>query len=297
MAGRVASSRSPTVLIRLAATVVLLLYLVVVIRANQGTADPIWATIMQRGVLRVGTDPGFRPFAMESGGHWQGYDVDLAAAIAHRLHLEVQYVAIPYDALYDRLAAGDVDLLASALPLAPEQGWRARFSDAYLDAGQGLVARRGSGIGAVANLSGKRVGAALGSDSDSLLRNYVHANSAITISNQWPTASAALNALAAGDLDAVICDTLSGLSLTERDADFTFVTGPAFEPLVLALPWSAYALQSHCNEALHALRAEHVIEQLNHRWFASDAGGLIPQPLRQPLVAIPAAMISRSSGP
>lgn len=238
--------------------------------SRAGAADPYWTAISRRGLLRVGTDPGFRPFAEEQDGHWTGYDVELVQEIGRRLGLRVTWQAVGYDALYDTLAAGQVDLLASALPLAPEQGWRARFSSAYLDAGQVLVTRRDSPITDLSTLGTATVGAALGSEGDTILRNLRRDDPHITVRSDFQTPAELLTALERGTLAAAITDSISALSLVEQHHDFVIARSLSFEPYVLAMPAGAYRLEAETNRVLHELRAEHFIEHLNTRWFGSS---------------------------
>lgn len=234
-----------------------------------GAADPYWTEIQQRGVLRVGSDPGFRPFADEQNNRWSGYDVELVEEIGRRLGLRVEWQAVGYDALYDTLAAGKVDLLASALPLAPEQGWRARFSSAYLDAGQVLVTRRGSPIVDLSSIADHTVGAALGSEGDTILRNLRRDHPEINGRSEYETPSELLEALEQGELDAAITDAISALSLTEQNHDFVIAQSITFEPYVLAMPVGAYQLAAETTVVLDELRAEHFFDRLNARWFGS----------------------------
>ena len=258
----------PRLLLDLLAIGALIGYGWTVRHASRGAADPTWTAIVERGVLRVGSDPSFRPFAEEQAGRWSGYDVDLARAIARRLGVEVEFKAVTYDALYDTLAAGEVDMLAAALPLAPEQGWRARFSSAYLDAGQALVVAKTSGIAGESQLGGRVVGAALGSEGDTILRTLARRDPRIVARSAYDTPAEALAALRRGEIDAVITDIVSALSLTEVDRRFAIARGLTFEPYVLALPIGAYQLQSEVNAALDDLRSEGFFERLNTRWFA-----------------------------
>ena len=236
-------------------------------QTRAGAADPVWTEVTRRGVLRAGTDPGFRPFAEEQNGRWTGYDVELVEEIGRRLGLRVTWQAVSYDALYDTLAAGQVDLLASALPLAPEQGWRARFSSAYLDAGQVLVARRGGPIRGTASLPGHVVGAALGSEGDTILRNLARDDPAIEARSEFETPAELLDALRAGRIEAAIVDSISALSLTERDRRFAIVASLTFEPYVLAMPVAAYRLQAEVDRVMEQLRSKRFVERLNTRWF------------------------------
>jgi polar amino acid transport system substrate-binding protein len=234
-----------------------------------GAADPTWTAIARRGTLRVGSDPSFHPFAQERDGRWSGYDVDLVNELGKRLGLRVELKAVAYDALYDTLAAGDVDMLASALPLAPEQGWRARFSTPYLDAGQVLVVGAYSPIRGADDLAGRVVGAALGSQGDTLLRGLARQNPTITPRSEYETPEAALQALRRGELEVVVTDTVSALGLTQTDRHFRIVSpGITFEPYVLAMPIGAYQLQNNVDKTLDDLRREGFFARLNARWFA-----------------------------
>jgi len=257
------------VVVDLLALVLLLAYGLTVRHARRGAADPVWTAIVERGELRVGTDPGFKPFAQERDGQWSGYDVDLTREIGRRLGLRVVFKATTYDALYDSLAAKQVDMLASALPLAPEQGWRARFTSAYLDAGQVLVTGKGSPIKGAGDLAGHVAAAALGSEGDTLLRGLRRAGTVVTLRTEYETPAGALGALAAGDVDVVVTDAISALGLTENDRRFHIAGSLTFEPYVLALPVEAYQLHSQVEAALAEMRAENYFARLNTKWFGA----------------------------
>lgn len=246
---------------------VLLAYAGIAVYTSRGAADPIWTTLRERGVLRVGTDPGFRPFAYDAGQGLQGYDVDIAEEIARRLALSVEWVPVGYDALYDALGTRRADLLAAALPLAPEQGWRARFSQPYLNAGQVAVVRRGGHITQQADLDAKTAGAALGSDADTLLRSLGRELPRLTVRSDFETAEAALDAVAAGRLDAAIVDAVSGIAAVNSRPSLAIAFALTFEPYVLAVPVEAYQLQAEVNSALDGMRAEGYFDRLNRRWF------------------------------
>lgn len=235
---------------------------------NRGAADPVWTALQARGELRVGIDPGFQPFAEERDGQLQGYDIDLAREIARRLGLRVTFVRVGYDALYDALGTQQVDLLAAALPLAPEQGWRARFTTAYLNAGQVLVVQNDSSIQNETHLAGRRLGAALGTEGDTFARKLRRDRPDIAVRSDFETTSAALDALAAGELDAVITDAVSALSALPTHNNLAIAPNAlTFDPYVLAVPAEAYLLQQEVNRVLDEMRRDGFFDQLNNRWF------------------------------
>lgn len=238
----------------------------------RGAADPIWSAIQQRGTVRIGTAPGFRPFVIERDGRLQGYDIDLVNTVVQRLGLRAEFVPLAYDALYDTLSTRQVELLAAALPLAPEQGWRARFSTPYLNAGLVLVLHRAGAIDAHApQLGGRRIGVALGSDADGYARTLQRRDASITIRNDFETPEAALTALAQRQVDAVIADAVSALAAVQAHPELTIAAEAlTFEPYVLAMPVEAYRLHAAINQALAAMRLEGWFDQANQRWFRPE---------------------------
>ncbi|RME44796.1 MAG: amino acid ABC transporter substrate-binding protein, partial [Caldilineae bacterium] len=101
------------------------------------------AAVQRRGVLRVGLDPSFPPFeTLDAGGQVIGLDADIARAIAADLGVQVEFVPIAFDGLYDALQVGRVDVLLSGLPVDPTRTRDVAYSRPYFNAGQMLVTTR-----------------------------------------------------------------------------------------------------------------------------------------------------------
>jgi ABC-type amino acid transport substrate-binding protein len=235
--------------------------------AGQGP-DPVWAAAQQRGALRVAVDFGFYPFSDIQQGQPIGYDIDLARAVAQKLGLRVEFVPSNLDSIYDDLANHKADLAASALPYAPEQGWRASFSTFYFNAGQVLVVPEDSPIVGQDQLAGRTIGAPLGSDADTYARRLVAADSSIVLRSGYDTPAETLADLRHGALDAAIVDNAAALAdLGHRPG--LRVVGPALtlEPYALAVPSEAYQLHDMVNRALDELRREGFFERANQKWF------------------------------
>jgi ABC-type amino acid transport substrate-binding protein len=258
----------------LLAILALLVYAALAISAQLGASvagqglDPVWAAAQQRGALRVAVDYGFFPFTDIKDGQPRGYDIDLARAVAAKLGLRAEFVPSSLDAIYDDLANRKADMAASALPYAPEQGWRANFSTFYFNAGQVLVVPDGSSITSPDKLSGRRLGAPLGSDADTYARNLVTSNPTILLHSQYDTAAETLADLRRGLLDAAIVDNAAALTEIGRIPGLRLVD-PALtlEPYALALPAEAFQLRTEVNRALVDLRSEGFFDQLGKRWF------------------------------
>ena len=67
--------------------------------AAEGTAaDGLLGDILERGVVRVSTDPNYEPQSfLDESGEFIGFDVDVAREIATRLGVEVEFVTPDWD--------------------------------------------------------------------------------------------------------------------------------------------------------------------------------------------------------
>lgn len=229
--------------------------------------DPVLAAARQRGALRVAVDFGYYPFSGMQNDQPIGYDVDLARAVAQKLGLKTEFVSSSLDSIYDDLARGKADMAASALPYAPEQGWRAAFSDFYFNAGLVLVVPQDSPIQSLDQLGGHALGVPLGSDADSFARKLVMGNPGIRLNSAYDTPAEVLADMRAGRLDAAIVDNASALIDLGHRPGLRLVTALTLEPYVLAVPSRAWQLHDDVNAALKQLRAEGFFDQLGKKWF------------------------------
>ena len=258
----------------MAAVALLLVYAILAASTQLGASvagqgpDPVWAAARQRGALRVAVDFGYYPFSGVEQGQPIGYDIDLARALGQKLGLKVEFVPSNFDSIYDDLANHKADIAASALPYAPEQGWRAGFSTFYFNAGQVLVVPQDSQIAGPQQLGERMIGAPLGSDADTFARKLAAGDHTITLRSDYDTPAALLADLRRGALDAAIVDNASALSDLGHQPGLKAL-GPALtlEPYVLAIPAEAYQLHDSINRALDNLQKEGFFEQLGKKWF------------------------------
>jgi ABC-type amino acid transport substrate-binding protein len=121
-------------------------------------ADDSLADVVASGVLRVAAEPETPPMLFKNGARYDGFDFQIARAIAKRLGVaDVAVVPGKYSDLPGRLLAGKADVVISGY--TPDDSIAGvDWSDSYYDYGLCLVVRRGSGIASVRDLDGKVVG-------------------------------------------------------------------------------------------------------------------------------------------
>lgn len=230
--------------------------------------DDVRRRIAASGTLRVGLDPAYPPFENDILGELVGYDVDLARALGEELELEVVFVPMGYDNLYDALVTGRIDLILSSYPYSPELCRRERCTQPYFEAGQVLVVRRGSPIAGPGDLAGRTVGVEWGGAGDVLVRPWEEAGQ-IAARAAYMSPQEALEALAIGQVDAVVVDRISALTLAGEEL---VVLEPALqsEAFVAVVARRAVWLQWRLKRALRRLERDGVLEELEERWVVGE---------------------------
>jgi ABC-type amino acid transport substrate-binding protein len=104
------------------------------------------ANVKKKGVLVLGTDPTFAPFEFKGkDGQIQGFDIDLARAVAADLGVKLQIQAVGFGALMPQsVTSGRVDMAMSAITITPERAKVVSFSGPYFRSAQVFIVRAGN---------------------------------------------------------------------------------------------------------------------------------------------------------
>ena len=228
-----------------------------------------WPQIEGSGVLRIGVDPTFPPFATADGADAQGLDIDLARALADELGLEAQFTYFGYDGLYDALATGQVDVLISALVVAPERTADVAYSDAYFDAGQVLIVPQGSAVAGMADLDGRTVAVELGALGHVEAQAWQRRQPRLTVAMHG-SVDEALAAVATGTADAALVDSVGGRLYLRNHADSGLMRldrPVTSEPYAIAVRIGDRTLQTRLNETLAKLERSGRLEAIITQWL------------------------------
>jgi polar amino acid transport system substrate-binding protein len=127
------------------------------------TVDLASLGLVSEGTLTVCSDIPYSPFEFEDeegSGQYTGFDVEVVEAIAADLGLEVAWKDSVFDTILASVAAGDCDMVASAMTITDERKEQANFSDPYFDADQSLLVRAEDEekYGSLEDLAGQTIG-------------------------------------------------------------------------------------------------------------------------------------------
>jgi ABC-type amino acid transport substrate-binding protein len=244
-----------------------------------GRRDATWAEIERSKDLRVGLDPSFPPFeTLGADGLPQGYDVDLALALAAEWGVVAKINPIGFDSLIDALRAARVDAVISAMPFDERLTKDVTYSQPYFDAGIQLAVRSGSPITGTAGLAGGRVAVEWGSTGDMVARRLHRGGDALPPVDfeivQFDTPAAAIDALLEdATIDAVLVDQVT-LRMAQGQGAEIAAAGPILEsvPYVIVTPRKATTLAAKVNQALADFAANGTLDALEDRWFGSRKG-------------------------
>ncbi|UCH56781.1 MAG: transporter substrate-binding domain-containing protein [Candidatus Bathyarchaeota archaeon] len=83
--------------------------------------DPVWASVSESGVIRVGSSPDWPPYEFLEEGEFAGFEVDLMEMIADELNLEVEWVEMGFDLIIPEVQDQTIDLGVSGFSVKPER--------------------------------------------------------------------------------------------------------------------------------------------------------------------------------
>lgn len=128
--------------------------------ASAGFAATTLEKIKKRGELRVGVEPGFLPFEMQTKtGKWLGFDVDMMNAFAKSIGVKAKFVSTQWDGIIPGLLAKKYDVIVSGMTITKERAKTVSFSDPYYAAGLKVMVNKSSAakIKAPKDLSSSKV--------------------------------------------------------------------------------------------------------------------------------------------
>lgn len=155
--------------------------------------------------LVVGTDTSFVPFEYLNSetNQYEGFDIDLWAAIAEELGLEYELKPMDFNGLIPALQSGTIDVALAGMTIKEERKEKVDFALPYYDAGLlVLVNADNEDIKSVDDLDGKVVATKTGTTS----YDYSVAVEGVKEVKPFPNIDGAYMELINGGADAVIFD-------------------------------------------------------------------------------------------
>jgi ABC-type amino acid transport substrate-binding protein len=233
--------------------------------------------LKQAGLLRAGVDLSHPPFGGVDNGQQAGIDVDVAGALASKLGLKLELVDLRSSQIATTLAAGDVDV-ALSVPFSADLLSRASIAGTYLADGPGVFVATESTVSVPTTITAPWLASVVtGAQESSPGFWRVAAEIGPESVTTFPTLREALEALAAGEVQAVVGDGLVGAYII-RDipgARFAGQLGGA-SPVGVAVAADNTRLADAVRTALDSMAGEGVLAAIRSKWVGTLPALAVP---------------------
>lgn len=228
--------------------------------------------ILDRGKLTVAVlGQENAPFFMDHQGQLDGFDIQLARALANQLGvaLEIKRSAQTFDQVVDTVYGQGADLAISKISRTLKRAQRVRFSQPYLRMRQGLLVnrlqmaeqtQRRSMVETIRDLRGE-VGVIQGSSYVGFLKQKFPQATIV----EYPTWEDVVEAVVQGDILAAYRDELEIKKIvrTRPDAALqlqTIALTDTQDALAVVLPWSSTHLLAFVNQYIDTLLTQPTVD-------------------------------------
>lgn len=230
-------------------------------------------TIIQDGVLSVGVDTTYAPFAIESEGQIVGIDVDVAAAVADQLGLELKLVDLAGQNANDALANNEVDIVMNLERLAGSKT-SALKAAAYIYDGPALFqlnAEEGATVD-INTLDDASISAQSTSLAASTIQDMYPNNKNIQILS---TLTDVMDALTSGQVTYSAADLVVGsYAALSRDGVSYVASLATPEPIYIGVLSTNNSLGTAVAGAVETLEQEGVLEMVLAKWMGSHSANI-----------------------
>ena len=233
-------------------------------------------------VYVVGTDAAYAPFESQNQkGEIVGLTIDVVNAVAKKAGIEVKFVNTPWEGIFNALAQGDRDMIASSVTITDERKQTMAFTEPYFDAVQLIAVKADSKIASFADLKKRKVGVQTGTTGDEAVTKLMGKTS--TLIKRYESTPLALKELEAGGVDAVVADNgvVVNYVTNNAGAKFKTVSDKAFAPeqYGFAVKKGNAELLGKLNSGLAAIKADGSYAAIYAKYFgAPPAAAMAPAP-------------------
>jgi ABC-type amino acid transport substrate-binding protein len=235
--------------------------------------------LVSSGTLTVCSDTPYEPFEFEGeDGEQTGYDMDLLRAVADNNDLDLEVKDLPFDGILGALAAGDCDVVASAVTITDERAEQVDFSDPYFDADQSLLVKveNEQSYATLDGLAGQTIGVQSGTTGESYANDNLPQGATV---QSFEDAAGLFGALESDTIAAVLQDfPVNAYRATQDDSVVVTETFPTGEQYGFAVAKGNEGVLTMINDGLADLRDDGTFDEIFATYFGeapseTDSGG------------------------
>ena len=240
---------------------------------SQETSTTAEFTTVTAGKLTMSTNAQFPPYEMVADdGSFEGIDVEIAAAIAEKLGLELQVDDMDFDSALLAAQNGKSDKVMAGVTITDERLAVMDFSDTYANGVQVVIVKEDSDITSIADLEGKMIGTQQGTtgyiycsadpEDDGFGEDHVTA---------YADGATAVQALINGQVDCVVIDNAPAQEFVKANPGLKILdTEFANEDYAIGVAKGNTALLDAINTALKELIADGTVQEIIDKYIPAS---------------------------
>jgi len=257
------------------------LLVVILLTLGVGSAAPWTPTASAQGTgpttaeakkLVMGTSPDYPPYESvdaKNNGEIVGMDIDIAKYIASELGYDLEIAGMDFSGLIAALQTGRVDFVMSGMSATEERKQSVTFSDGYYTARNTIVSRKDQAYETAGQLSGKLVGAQLGSIQDQFAETIPGARQ-----KKLNKIADLIQELNSGRIDAAIVEDAVAIEMIRSNPGLTLNFLPVSEEdngYAIAFPKQT-SLVGDFNRILGQMKESGELQRIIDKWFEEKDG-------------------------
>ena len=231
---------------------------------------------LQGCTLRIAVENAYQPFNYIDPDTKQavGYDYDIFGEICTRINCTPEFVETSWDAMVAIMggqgATETFDVGADGITITEERAQHVDFSIPYITSQQMLLIRadesRFASPDEFVGLADLKIGTQIGTTNYDAAAELLGEDRIVAFDQFGP----AVQALIAGDVDAVMIDNVSGLGYVGANPDKVKLIDQAIKSEELGFMFGKGSpLKAPVDAALESMQADGKIDELYQKWFAT----------------------------
>lgn len=190
--------------------------------------------ITKAGKIVVGMEVAYAPYnwaeanansytvKVSNGAYADGYDVQIAKAIAAGLGVKLEIKAIEWDGLIPALESGDIDMIVAGMSPTEDRKLSIDFSDTYFDSNLVMVVKKDSAYASATSIqdfAGAKITAQLNTFHYAVIDQIQGVNRQTALQDF----AALIQSLNSGAIDGYVCEKPGAVSACASNDSFTYV--------------------------------------------------------------------------
>jgi polar amino acid transport system substrate-binding protein len=242
---------------------------------SRGTKESGGLTL-KKGVFSVGMEIGYPPmeYFADDGTTPQGFDVELAKALAAKLGLQVEYMDTAWDGIFAGVDTGKYDCIISSVTYTQERAANFNFTKPYVANSQLLVVRKDSAVKptSLEAVQGLRLTYQAETTSDTLATEWMARTGTKIEAFEYDKVMNCFDELSLNRVDVILVDSVVAAEYLSRPGNPYEITAEVSndEVLAICLKQGNNALTDALNTALDELYADGTLRRISQQIFGTD---------------------------